>query len=232
MVLLFRGKVLLGISLGNKYFLAIGNLNVPGFAGNNHQSLYDSFGFSRRKTLNMSRKNGLLKCWFMCFAMWSSMQGLNVSWEFRVEMYRWPVICFLTVWGLDVFLPVTCLTATQVIHGLLLAFDLLLQNPSFVLCIHCTHVEAISVTRHGKHILRLWNGIFSEMSGRTLALVKVSKGWTKSKTSSSLTIPKRSFVIQLDIGVYAYILVLHSRFQAALNYIVRLISKGNLIKLF
>lgn len=61
------------------------------------------------------------------------------------------------------------------------------------------------------------------MSGRTLAPVKVSKGWTKSKTSSSLTIPKWSFVIQLDIGVHACILVIHSKFQAALNYIVRLI---------
>lgn len=69
------------------------------------------------------------------------------------------------------------------------------------------------------------------MSGRTLAPEKVRKGWTKSKTSSSLTIPKWSFVVQLAIGVHACILVLHSKFQAAFNYIVRPISTGHLIKL-
>lgn len=67
-----------------------------------------------------------------------------------------------------------------------------------------------------------------EMSGRTLEPVKVREGWTKSKTSSSLTIPKWSFVIWPDVGVHICILVLHSKFRASLNSIVSPISKWNL----
>lgn len=58
-----------------------------------------------------------------------------------------------TVWGLDVVLPVTGLTATQVVHRRILAFDLRLWTLSVVSRVHCTHVEAISVIRHGKHSL-------------------------------------------------------------------------------
>lgn len=65
-------------------------------------------------------------------------------------MYEQPVF---TMWGLEVPLLVTCVTATRRVHRPVLAFDLQLWMLSVVSCVHCTHVEAISVIRRGKHSL-------------------------------------------------------------------------------
>lgn len=114
--------------------------------------------------------------------------------EFRTEMYERPVLFLLCgVWMYPSLSPVRRLLSLSTDLCWLLIYNF---GPSVLSHVYTVHMwklfqwlswETVSASISPNQYA---SNNTTEMSGRKLAPGKISKDWTKSKTSSGLTIPK------------------------------------------